>query len=47
MHKCIKCGSNGGPRRILSAVKIKGKLVVMCSFHAALHYGHPTSKGGI
>jgi len=40
-HKCVKCGSNGGPRRLLSAVRVDGKLVVMCSGHAALHYGWP------
>lgn len=41
--KCIKCQSTGGPRRLLSAVTVNGKLVVMCSGHAALHYGWPVS----
>jgi len=40
-RKCVKCGSDGGPRRLLSAVKVEGKLVVMCSGHAALYYGWP------
>ena len=40
-YKCVQCGSAGGPRRLLSAVKVNGKLVILCSGHAALHYGWP------